>query len=112
MTPTPEQVALHMSRFLDMLDAAFRGYGMPGGLPEQFRNAVAATPRRMFVHVSDPPKAVACADRKTFGNFHSINGLAFADMTETHPQNHHFGYARIWLSPSNPAVSLEDPDHA
>jgi hypothetical protein len=33
------------------------------------------------------------ADRKTFGNFHSINGLAFADMTETHPQNHHFGYA-------------------
>jgi hypothetical protein len=52
------------------------------------------------------------ADRKTFGNFHSINGLAFADMTETHPQNHHFGYARVWLSPSNPAVSLEDPDHA
>jgi hypothetical protein len=33
-------------------------------------------------------------------------------MTETHPQNHHFGYARVWLSPSNPAVSLEDPDHA
>jgi hypothetical protein len=55
MTPTPEQVAPHMSRFLDMLDAAFRGYGMPGGLPERFRNAVAATPRRMFVHVSDPP---------------------------------------------------------
>jgi hypothetical protein len=43
-------------------------------------------------------KAVACA------NFHSINGLAFADGTETHPQNHHFGYARVWLSPSNPAV--------
>jgi hypothetical protein len=39
-----------------MLDAAFRGYGMPGGLPERFRNAVAATPRRMFVRVSDPPK--------------------------------------------------------
>jgi len=50
MTPTPEQVARHMARFLDMLDAAFRGYGVPDGLPERFRDAVAATPRHMFVH--------------------------------------------------------------
>jgi hypothetical protein len=56
MTPTPEQVAVHMARFLDMLDAAFRRYGVPDGLPERFRNAVAATPRHMFVHVSDAPK--------------------------------------------------------
>jgi hypothetical protein len=46
MTPTPEQVAPHMARFLDMLDAAFRRYGVP----EPFRDAVAATPRHMFVH--------------------------------------------------------------
>ena len=39
-----------MARFLDMLDAAFRQYGMPDGLPERFRNAVEATPRHMFVH--------------------------------------------------------------
>jgi protein-L-isoaspartate(D-aspartate) O-methyltransferase len=50
MTPTPEQVAPHMARFLDMLDAAFRRYGLPDGLPERFRNAVAATPRHTFVH--------------------------------------------------------------
>ncbi len=50
MTPTPEQIAPHMARFLDMLDAAFRRYGVPDGLPERFRNAVAATPRHMFVH--------------------------------------------------------------
>ena len=50
MTPTAEQVAPHIARFLDMLDAAFRRYGVPGGLPERFRDAVAATPRHMFVH--------------------------------------------------------------
>jgi hypothetical protein len=50
MTPTPDQVAPHIARFLDMLDAAFRGYGVSDGLPERFRNAVAATPRHMFVH--------------------------------------------------------------
>ena len=50
MTPTPEEVALHMAQFLDMLDVAFRGYGVPDGLPERFRNAVAAVPRHMFVH--------------------------------------------------------------
>ena len=50
MAPTPEQVAPHMARFLDMLDAAFRRYGVPEGLPERFRDAVAATPRHMFVH--------------------------------------------------------------
>jgi protein-L-isoaspartate(D-aspartate) O-methyltransferase len=50
MTPTPEQVAPHMARFLDMLDAAFRRYGVSDGLPEQFRSAVTTAPRHMFVH--------------------------------------------------------------
>jgi protein-L-isoaspartate O-methyltransferase len=50
MTPTLEQVALHMAGFLDMLDAAFRRNGEPGGLPERIRDAVATTPRHMFVH--------------------------------------------------------------
>lgn len=50
MTPTPEPVAPHMARFLDMLDAEFRRNGLSDGLPERLRNAVAATPRHMFVH--------------------------------------------------------------
>jgi protein-L-isoaspartate(D-aspartate) O-methyltransferase len=50
MTPNPEEVAPHMARFLDMLDAAFRRCGVPDGPPERFRDAVAATPRHMFVH--------------------------------------------------------------
>jgi protein-L-isoaspartate(D-aspartate) O-methyltransferase len=50
MTPTPEQVAPHMARFLDMVDAEFRRNGLLGGLPERLRHAVAATPRHMFVH--------------------------------------------------------------
>jgi len=50
MTPSPEQVAPHMARFLDTLDAAFRGYGVPDGLPPRFRDAVTATPRHRFVH--------------------------------------------------------------
>ena len=50
MTPIPEHVAPHMARFLAMLDAAFRRYGTPDGLPERFRHAVAATPRHLFVH--------------------------------------------------------------
>lgn len=50
MIPTPDQIAPHMAQFLDMLDAAFRSYGAPDGLPEPFRNAVAATPRHSFVH--------------------------------------------------------------
>jgi protein-L-isoaspartate(D-aspartate) O-methyltransferase len=50
MTPTSEQIAPHMARFLDMLGTAFRRYGVPDGLPERFRDAVAATPRHMFVH--------------------------------------------------------------
>jgi hypothetical protein len=48
MTPTSQEVAPHMAPLLDMLDAAFQRYGVP----EWFRNAVAATPRRMFVHRS------------------------------------------------------------
>ena len=50
MTPSPEQVAPHLAQFLDMLDSAFRRYGVRDGLPERFRDAVAATPRHMFVH--------------------------------------------------------------
>lgn len=50
MTLTSEQVAPHMNRFLDMLDDAFQRYGLPDGLPERFREAVAATPRHLFVH--------------------------------------------------------------
>ena len=50
MTPSPDQVAPHMARFLDTLDAAFRGYGVPDGLPPRFRDAVIATPRHRFVH--------------------------------------------------------------
>ncbi len=50
MMPTAEQIAPHMARFLDMLDSAFRHYGAPDGLPERFRQAVATTPRHLFVH--------------------------------------------------------------
>ena len=50
MTLTPEQVAPHLDRFLDMLDAAFRRYGSPDGLPDRFRDAMWATPRHLFVH--------------------------------------------------------------
>ncbi len=50
MTPSPDPIALHMARFLDTLDAAFRGYGVPHGLPPLYRDAVIATPRHRFVH--------------------------------------------------------------
>jgi len=50
MTPSPEQVAPHMTRFLDILDAAFRDYGVADGLPPRLRGAVLATPRHHFVH--------------------------------------------------------------
>jgi len=50
MLPTDEQIAPHMARFLCMLDAAFGRYGAPDGLPERFRQAVATTPRHLFVH--------------------------------------------------------------
>jgi protein-L-isoaspartate(D-aspartate) O-methyltransferase len=50
MTSTPAQVAPHLARFLDILDSSFRRYGVPDGLPDRFRDAVAATPRHMFVH--------------------------------------------------------------
>lgn len=50
MPLSAEQVAPHAARFLAMLDAAFRGYGVPDGLPERLRAAVAATPRHRFVH--------------------------------------------------------------
>ncbi len=50
MTPTAEQVASYMARFLDLLDEAFRRNGLPSGLPERFRHAVATTQRHLFVH--------------------------------------------------------------
>jgi protein-L-isoaspartate(D-aspartate) O-methyltransferase len=50
MTPTPEEIAPHTARFLAILDAAFRRWGVLDGLPERFRDAVAATPRHRFVH--------------------------------------------------------------
>jgi protein-L-isoaspartate(D-aspartate) O-methyltransferase len=50
MVPGPEELAPHIARFLDMLDTAFRNYGVPDGLPERLREAVAATPRHEFVH--------------------------------------------------------------
>lgn len=50
MTSISEQATPHMARFLSILDAAFRRYGEPGGLPDRIRDAVAATPRHMFVH--------------------------------------------------------------
>ena len=61
MTLTPEQVAHHHDRFLDMLDAAFRRYGNPDGLPDRLREAVRATPRHLFVHrfrIGDGPLQV------------------------------------------------------
>ena len=50
MVQAPEELAPHTARFLDMLDTAFRGYGVPDGLPERLRGAVVATPRHEFVH--------------------------------------------------------------
>jgi protein-L-isoaspartate(D-aspartate) O-methyltransferase len=50
MTALDAQAEPHQARFLDMLDAAFRRYGVPDGLPPRFREAVAATPRHRFVH--------------------------------------------------------------
>lgn len=52
-----DRIAFHQSRFIDMLDAAFRRHGADG-LPARFRDAVAATPRHRFVHrfrVEDGP---------------------------------------------------------
>ena len=50
MTSSTEQIAPHIERFLNTLDAAFRGYGVLDGMPSRFRDAVAATPRHCFVH--------------------------------------------------------------
>lgn len=50
MTMTREQVEPHLDQFLDMLDATFRRYGSPDGLPNRFREALRATPRHLFVH--------------------------------------------------------------
>jgi hypothetical protein len=49
MTSSDDQVAAHMTRFLDMLDA-FRRQSVPEGLPPRFRDVVTATPRHRFVH--------------------------------------------------------------
>ena len=50
MTLDPDQLAPHMAGFLSMLDTAFRLHGEPTGLPDSMRDAVATTPRHMFVH--------------------------------------------------------------
>jgi protein-L-isoaspartate O-methyltransferase len=50
MSALNAQAEPYQARFLDMLDAAFRRYGVPDGLPPRFREAVAATPRHRFVH--------------------------------------------------------------
>ncbi len=55
--PAPD-LAAHHGRFEAMLDAAFRRYGEPGGLPDALRAAARATPRHRFVHrfrLGDPP---------------------------------------------------------
>jgi hypothetical protein len=53
MTPTPEQVAPHMARFLDMLDAAIRRYGVPTTLNT-------TTPAlQIAVLVADPDRSEA-----------------------------------------------------
>ena len=58
-------VAPHAARFIAMLDDAFRGYGAPEGLPPRLRDAVAATPRHLFVHrfrIGDSPLQALDAD--------------------------------------------------
>ena len=50
MTLSAVQVAPHAAKFLDMLDDAFRTYGISDGLPPPLRDAVASTPRHRFVH--------------------------------------------------------------
>ncbi len=40
----------HLKRFQEMLDARFRQYGAPDGLPEPLRRAVRESPRHRFVH--------------------------------------------------------------
>ena len=45
MTPTAEQTAPHITRFLDMLDVAFNGV-----LPELFDDARDRHARHLFVH--------------------------------------------------------------
>ncbi len=65
MTVSEPEAATHQARFLDMLDADFRGHGVPEGLPPRFRAAVAATPRHRFVHrfrVADGPLRDSDAD--------------------------------------------------
>jgi len=57
-TLSENDVATHAARFIEMLDDAFRRYGVPEGLPPRMRHAVAATPRHRFVHrfrVGDGP---------------------------------------------------------
>lgn len=43
-------IEAYLDRFVEMLDARFRQYGAPDGLPEALRLAVRATPRHRFVH--------------------------------------------------------------
>ena len=50
MTLSDTRTASLQAQFLDMLDDAFKGYGVKAGLPPRLRKAVAATPRHSFVH--------------------------------------------------------------
>lgn len=50
MPPFEADVAAHAARFIAMLDAAFKTYGIAAGLPPSLRDAVQATPRHRFVH--------------------------------------------------------------
>ena len=64
-TPFDDDIAPHAARFIAMLDDAFRGYGAPEGLPPRLRDAVAATPRHLFVHrfrIGDSPLQALDAD--------------------------------------------------
>jgi protein-L-isoaspartate(D-aspartate) O-methyltransferase len=48
--PFENDIATYTTRFIAMLDDAFRRHGAVEGLPLRLRDAVAATPRHRFVH--------------------------------------------------------------
>jgi protein-L-isoaspartate O-methyltransferase len=50
MTEAENEIAPYHARFIAMLDAEFKRFGEPDGLPAPLRDAVAATPRHRFVH--------------------------------------------------------------
>ena len=90
MAPTPEQVEPRMAGFLTMLDDAFRRYGLPGGLPNSIRRAVAATPRHMFVHrfrqISGPEQGTEDAEAVHDSDIDPMRDLAvvYSDAVMMH----------------------------